>query len=127
MYPMSPAFLLGLVALATLLLAVSWITGCCECCCNNRRDGVSKISFVRGIVCAIVSWLLTVHAAYMFVVALAENRPGIRGKAPCSAYAPKDNVFKPAGIVSLWATVFGLFSHKLLRFGAKVPLGPVDS
>ena len=116
-YPMSPAFLLGLVALAMLLLAVSWITGC-ESCTNNRREGISKRSFVCGIVFAVVSWLLTIMAVYLFVVALVANRPGMRGKAPCDTYVPKDNFFGWGGAITFWATFFGISSHKLFRFGA---------
>jgi hypothetical protein len=43
-FPVSPAFLLGLVAAALLLLAVSSIAVCSGCCCK-RHNGVSTKSF----------------------------------------------------------------------------------
>jgi hypothetical protein len=52
-YPMSPAFVLGLAAVALLLLAVTLAS--CGCCCG-RHDGVSAMSFGLGILFAVLSW-----------------------------------------------------------------------
>jgi hypothetical protein len=54
-YPVSPAFLLGLVAAVLVLLAVSSIAVCSGCCCK-RHDGVSTKSFMLGIIFATISW-----------------------------------------------------------------------
>jgi hypothetical protein len=61
---------------------------------------------------------MALYAALFFLLAVAANEPGRRGKAPeCYDYVHANSLFPTAAMKALFATVFGLFSDKMLRAG----------
>ncbi|BAH93172.1 Os05g0434200 [Oryza sativa Japonica Group] len=79
LYPENPATALGVCAAVFLLLAqitVSAVGGCCGCC--KSRSIPSETKRIIGVICAVMSWLVTADITAGTVWLYSTNRDSCR-------------------------------------------------
>ncbi|KAF2930933.1 hypothetical protein DAI22_05g172900 [Oryza sativa Japonica Group] len=106
LYPQNPAAELGVCAAVFLLLVqitVSAVGGCCGCCMSGRSIP-SETKRIIGVVCAVMSWLVTTDIT-------AEGK----GATMPDCYVVKRGIFAGAAVLALAATAFGITSYVMLR------------
>ncbi|EEE63834.1 hypothetical protein OsJ_18658 [Oryza sativa Japonica Group] len=80
LYPQNPAAELGVCAAVFLLLVqitVSAVGGCCGCCMSGRSIP-SETKRIIGVVCAVMSWLVTTDITAGTVWLYSANRDSCR-------------------------------------------------
>uniref|UniRef100_A0A0D3G817 Transmembrane protein n=1 Tax=Oryza barthii TaxID=65489 RepID=A0A0D3G817_9ORYZ len=114
LYPQNPAAELG--------ITVSAVGGCCGCCMSGRSIP-SETKRIIGVVCAVMSWLVTTDitagtdsgiAWFLFGVGAVVNIEGKRATMP-DCYVVKRGIFAGAAVLALAATAFGITSYVMLR------------
>uniref|UniRef100_A0A0E0PMY0 Uncharacterized protein n=1 Tax=Oryza rufipogon TaxID=4529 RepID=A0A0E0PMY0_ORYRU len=125
LYPQNPAAELGVCAAVFLLLVqitVSAVGGCCGCCMSGRSIP-SETKRIIGVVCAVMSWLVTTDitagtdsgiAWFLFGVGAVVNIEG-KGATMPDCYVVKRGIFAGAAVLALAATAFGITSYVMLR------------